>query len=107
MATPAIRDGLVFVGDTGGVFHCVDAETGRAHWTHETHGVIWASPLVADGKVYAVNQRGKVSIFEVSSLKNLVGEIQLQGPINASPAAANSILYITTMTRLFALKTMN
>lgn len=107
MATPAIRDGLVFIGDTGGVFHCLDAETGEAHWTHDTHGVIWASPLAADGKVYVVNQRGRVCVFEAAAAKNLLGEIPLQGAINASPAAANSTLYITSMTHLFALKSTN
>jgi outer membrane protein assembly factor BamB len=32
----AVRGGSVYVGDYGGVFHCVDAATGKARWRFET-----------------------------------------------------------------------
>ncbi len=37
-STPAVCDGLVYVADCNGILHCVDAETGKACWTHETGG---------------------------------------------------------------------
>ena len=43
-ATPAIYAGMVFVGDCGHQFHCVDAETGKLYWTHDVNGDIWGSP---------------------------------------------------------------
>jgi outer membrane protein assembly factor BamB len=105
MATPAIRDGLVFVGDTGRRIHCVDAETGRAYWTHDAKGEIWASPLVADGRVYFATRRGEVLVFAASREKRLLGECQLAGPISGSPVAANGVLFVSTMTHLYALHT--
>lgn len=104
MGTPAVQNGLAFIGDTSGVIHCIDAQTGSPLWTHDTHGVIWASVLVADGKVYAVNRRGDVFVLEASRSKKVISKTKLQGAINASPVAANGTLYITTMTELFALK---
>jgi outer membrane protein assembly factor BamB len=105
MGTPAVQEGLLYIGDTGGFLHCVDAETGEPQWTHDTHGVIWASVLVADGKVYAVNRRGDALVFAASRTKKLISETTFKGAINASPVAANGRLYITTMTELFALQT--
>lgn len=104
MGTPAVRDGLVYIGDTSGRIHCLDAKTGAAQWVHETPGVIWGSPLVADGKVYIANQRGKLTVLSASRKKEVIGETQLQGAINSSPIAANGTLYITTMTELYALE---
>jgi len=105
MATPAVHDGLVYIGDTSGILHCIDAKTGEPQWTHDTHGIIWASVLVADGKVYVVNKRGYVMILEASRTKKLISEIKLKGGIHASPVAANGVLYIANPTKLFALAT--
>ena len=32
-----------------GVFHCVDAKTGKPHWTHDMLSASWGTALVADG----------------------------------------------------------
>jgi len=102
MATPAVRDGLVFVGDCGHRLHCVDAASGRPHWTHDAKGELWASPLVADGKVYFATRRGELLVFAASKEKQLLGETDLGEPISGSPVAANGVLYVTTMRRLYA-----
>jgi outer membrane protein assembly factor BamB len=104
MCTPAIRDGLVFVGDSGRKIHCVDAETGRPYWTHGVEGEVWASPLLADGKVYFATRQGEVLVFRAGKEKELLAQIEMDGPISSSPVAANGVLYIATMTRLYAVQ---
>ncbi len=104
MCTPAVQDGLVFAGDSGGQLHCVDAETGRPYWTHEVKGQVWASPLLADGKVYFATCGGEVLVFAASKEKKLLSEASLGEGINGTPVAANGVLYITTMKNLYALK---
>ena len=59
-STPAIHEGLVYVADCGGKVHCVDARSGQPYWVHDAGGEIWASTLVADGKVYIGTRRGRV-----------------------------------------------
>ncbi len=104
MSTPAIHDGMVFITDCGRLVHCVDARTGRPHWTHRTKGDIWGSPLVADGKVYVGTRRGDFWVFAASKDKKVISSIALDGPINGSPIAANGVLYVTTMDRLYAIR---
>lgn len=104
MATPAIYNGLAFIGDCGRTFHCVDADTGKACWTHELKGEAWASPLAADGKVYLGTRSGTFYIFAATREKQLLATMDLGRPISSTATAANGTLYVATMNRLYALR---
>lgn len=102
MSTPAVVDGLVFVADCEGALYCVDAESGRAHWAHEGRGTYWASPLVADEKVWIGTRSGKFRVFEAATERKMLAEIDLDSKISATAVAANGVLFVATMDRLFA-----
>jgi outer membrane protein assembly factor BamB len=104
LSTAAIHDGLLFIADCGRTFRCFDAETGRPYWTHEIKGDVWASPLVADGKVYLGTRSGSFYVFAAAKEKNVLGTIELLDPISATTTAANGILYIATMRNLYAVQ---
>lgn len=104
LSTPTVSDGLVFIADCGRMFHCVDAKNGERQWTHEIKGEVWASPYVADGKVYIGTRSGDFYVFAVGRKKKLLSELALGNPISATTTAANGVLYIATMTELFAVK---
>ena len=103
-ATPAIYAGMVFVGDCGHQFHCVDADTGKPYWTQDVKGDVWGSALVADGRVYLGTRRGDLWTFAASKDKKVLATVHLGDPISSTPVAANGTLYIATLTRLFALR---
>ena len=71
------------------MFHCVDAQTGKPHWTHDVNGEVWASPLVADGKVYLGTRSGSFYTFAASKDKKVLNNHQLGRPISATATAAN------------------
>ena len=104
-STPAVHDGLVFVADCSGLVHCVDAETGKPYWTYQTKGSIWASTLVADGKVYIGTRRRDFYVLAASREKKLISSTKLDSPMCSTPVAANGVLYITTLKKLYAVKT--
>lgn len=82
--------------------HCLDAETGKLHWTHDTKAHMWGSTLVADGKVYVGDEDGDLLILAATKEKKIIQEINLNAPIYSSPVVANGVLYIGTQTHLFA-----
>jgi outer membrane protein assembly factor BamB len=95
---------LVFVADCGQRIHCVDAETGKPYWTHDAKGEIWGSTLLADGKLYVGTRRGVLWVLAASKDKRVISSIKLDSPTTSTPVAANGVLYVTTMKKLYALQ---
>lgn len=103
ITTPSVRDGLVFIADFGRHVRCVDARSGRLLWTHDTGNEVWASTLVADGKVYVGARNGNFWVLAANREKQVLHSAKFNEPIHASPVAANGVLYLATMSRLYAL----
>ena len=103
MSTVAVADGLVFTADTSRHIHCIDAETGKPVWVHDTPGDYWGSPLVADGKVFIGSRKGDFWILAASREKKVLSMFDFKKPISATPTAANGTLYIATMAQLYAI----
>ena len=102
-ATPAIHDGLVYVADTEGGFHCVDRATGKPCWTHDLEGRSWGSAYVADGKVYIVTLGRKLWVFEAGRKRRVLATVALDSQTSSTPVAANGVLYIATFKSLYAI----
>lgn len=106
--TPAIIDGMAFVADSGGLLHCIDIETGEAFWTHDIERESWSSTFVADGKVYIGTRRGDFWTFAVDrETPRILGRVHLGAQIAGTPIAANGVLYVPTLERLFAVESEN
>ena len=106
ISTASIADGLLFIADYAGVIHCLDATTGQVHWKHDTLGHFWASTLVADGKVIIGNEDGILTIMAADKQKKILAEIEFDGPIYSSAVFARGVLYVATMTHLYAIPAM-
>lgn len=104
MSTASVSGGLVYVADFAGFVYCIDAETGKLAWKHDTEGRVWGSTLVADGKVYLGNENGLVTVLAAGREEKKLGEIDLGAPIYSTPVAANGVLYFTTDKHLYALQ---
>ena len=104
ISTASISDGLVYIADFSGIVHCLDAETGKPYWTHDTEGHVWGSTLVGDGKVYVGNENGSLAILAAGKEKKLIGTIDFKDPILATPVAADGTLYVATGTNLYAIQ---
>ncbi len=103
LSTVAIHNGLLYASDLAGFFYCLDAETGKEHWSYDAFAAVWGSPLVADGKVYLADEDGDVAVLQAGTEKKLLGEYNMGGAILSSPAAEDGVLYIATRDRLFAI----
>ena len=75
--------------------HCLDAETGRCHWIHQTGSQTWGSTLVAEGRLYM--PPGKYFwVLKAGKTWEVLRRIDLGSRICASPVAAHGTLYPAT-----------
>ena len=103
--TVAIKDDLLFISDFSGLLHCLDAMTGKVHWTYDMLAAAWGSPLIVDGKVYVGDEDGDVTIFALSAEPpEPIAEINMGNSVYSTPIVANNVLYIANKTHLFAIQ---
>lgn len=102
ISTVAIQDKLLFAADFSGVLHCLDVETGKPYWTHDTESKVWGSPVVADGKVYLGNESGAFNTFAAAKEKKILSTVTFDGPVYSSAVVANGVVYVATDKYLYA-----
>jgi outer membrane protein assembly factor BamB len=93
---------LLFVGDFSGFVHCLDADTGKLHWTHDMKAHMWGSTFVADGKVYVGDEDGDLVVLAAAKEKKLISETNLNAPVYSTPVVANGVIYVASNTHLYA-----
>ena len=116
LATPAIKDDLLFIPDFSGIVHCLDARTGRRHWHYDMFSSVWNSALIVDDKAYIGDQDGDVAIFPLTrdprkalkknkdgDWKPALGEPTLENSIVVTPVVANNVLFIASRNTLYAI----
>ena len=57
-SSPAIVNGILYIGDTDGTLYANDAYTGENIWTFQADGPIYSSPAVEDEIVYFLSASG-------------------------------------------------
>ena len=101
----AIKNDLLFIADFSGLFHCLDAKTGKVHWTYDMLAAAWGSPLIVDDKVYIGDEDGDVAVFNLTAERHdPIAEINMGNSVYSTPVVANNTLYITNKTHLFAIQ---
>lgn len=104
LSTVAIADGLLYAADLTGFLYCLDVETGKRHWRHDTFAAVWGSPYVVDGKVFLGTTDGEVLVLQHAKQLKELALNDLQGTTYTTPAAARGVLYVTNRRALFAIE---
>ncbi len=99
----AVKDNLLVIADLAGLVHCLDAKTGKVHWTHDTLASVWGSPLLVDGKIYIGDEDGDLFVFQLSPKLKLLATNDMGSSVYSSPVVADGVLYISTRDNLFAI----
>jgi outer membrane protein assembly factor BamB len=90
-------DNLYFFSGRDGRFSCFDAKSGRPHYeavTLEGLQGVYASPVVAGGRVYLVGRNGAVTVINHSSKLEVLATNRLEEKFDASPAVAGKDLFL-------------
>ena len=97
-----ILDGkLLFMVSDLGVASCVDAATGKAHWTDRLGGNYAASPIFARGRIYFFNEDGEIPVIEAGKKFKLLARNKLADGFMASPAISGNSLILRTKSNLY------
>jgi outer membrane protein assembly factor BamB len=104
ISTVAIADGILYAADLSGRLYCLDARTGKHHWTHDLAAAVWGSPFVADGKVYIGDEDGDLAVLKHGTTKQVLAEMNMGNAVYTTPVAKDGVLYIVSRTKLFAIQ---
>ncbi|MDP6442277.1 MAG: PQQ-binding-like beta-propeller repeat protein, partial [Pirellulaceae bacterium] len=103
--TVAIKNDLLFIADFSGLFHCLDAKTGKVHWTYDMFAAAWSSALIVENHVYIGDEDGDVAVFDLTTKAHEpIAEINMGNSVYSAPIVANNVLFIASKTHLFAIK---
>jgi hypothetical protein len=62
-SSPAVCDGVVYVGSQDDKVYALNATTGKQVWNYTTGGEVYSSPAVANGVVFVGSEDDKVYAF--------------------------------------------
>ena len=101
-SSPAVADGVVYIGSDNGNIYAINAKTGAKSWNYSTGGPVRSSPTVVNGIVYVGSEDGNVYALNASTHEKIwdytTGGIGFLS-YAPSPAFANGIVYIGSRDR--------
>lgn len=115
--TPVLHEGRLYFVSDAGFATCLDAKTGSAIYKERVPGAsatgrgkpFYASPVLANGLVYAVSRQNGTFVFEAKPEFKLVAQNRLAGDdsqYNATPAIAGGQLFLRSNRSLYCIDTM-
>ena len=94
-------DDLLYIVHDQGTATCLEATTGKRWWQKRLGGNFSASPIVANGHLYFLNEEGETTVVKPGREFQLVATNRLDDGCMASPAVADESLLIRTKTHLY------
>ncbi|MEZ6128665.1 MAG: PQQ-binding-like beta-propeller repeat protein [Planctomycetaceae bacterium] len=99
VTSPVVHDGhLYWMSEKLGVAYCADAATGNIVYEERLPraGQVYASAVLADGKIYYVARNGKTFVVAAKPVFELLAtnETEERGRFDASPAIADGALFL-------------
>lgn len=101
---PVLYQGVLYMVKDGGIITSLDPATGKVlkeGRTKDALGAYFASPVAADGKIFLVNEDGKVSVLKAGADWDVLAVNDLGEESYATPAIAGGRLFLRTRNTLF------
>jgi outer membrane protein assembly factor BamB len=95
---------LLFLIEDGGFASCLEAKTGKEIWQERIGGAYSASPIFAEGRIYALSEDGRTVVFAADRQYKKLAENKLEDGFMASPAVSGRALFLRTKKALYRLE---
>jgi outer membrane protein assembly factor BamB len=102
--SPLVYQGVLYTLKEGGILTSFDMRTGeilKQARLQDAPGDYYASPVAADGKIYAVSEEGKVVVVQAGAQWQVLQVNDMGDGSRGTPAIADSRLYIRTYGMLY------
>ena len=115
VATPVLHDGHLFGIDDKGLAFCSDAKTGKEIYKERVREItsggrpVYASPVIADGKVYVVTRYNGTIVLPAAPRYEVLAHNVFEGDdsdSSATPALVDGRIYLRSGTFLYAIGSM-
>ena len=95
-----VHDGHLYASSDSGFAICWNSRTGKEIWKERLGGDFFASPILADGKIFATNVRGMTYVFNAEPKEfKLLSKNQLGCESYASPVICGDRVYLRVAKR--------
>ncbi len=104
LPSPLIYKNVLYMVNDGGIITTFKPESGDVIQQGRIEGAgnqFYASPVAADGKIFIISRRGKVSVLNSGGSLDLAASCDLGEQCYATPAIAEGKIYIRTESRLY------
>ncbi len=95
-----VGDELYTISDTG-IAVCYDAASGKVHWRQRLTGKFWASPVLADGRIYCLDAEATTTVLLPGKKFARLAVNELDGAAQASPAFVDGAIFLRTESHLY------
>ena len=102
--SPLLYDGVVYLTKDGGIFTALSAEDGtvlKQGRLREAMGRYFASPVAADGKIFAADETGQVTVVRPGADWSVIRTNAMGEEIYATPVIMDGRLFIRTREALY------
>lgn len=90
--SPAVVNGILYVGSNDGKLYALEAATGAYMWSYTTQGAINSSPAVVNGIVYVGSDDHKMYALNAMTGKRK-WSYTTGGAVDSSPTLINGVVY--------------
>ena len=104
-ASPVVDADRVYTINGAGVLTCADAAQGQVLWQLRLQGNFWATPVLANGHLYCINEAGLAQVVRLAPRGELVATSDFGETIQASPAVVDGALYVRSDRSLWKIAT--
>ncbi len=91
-SSPAVVDGIVYLGSDDGKVYALNASTGAETWSYTTGGRVLGSPAVVDGVVYVGSYDQNLYALDQET-GALLWSFETDGWVTSSPAVTGGVVY--------------
>lgn len=101
VSSPAANDNYLFLSTGNGDVACYDAMKGDTLWTRYVMDQFYASPVIAEDKVYMLDRSGVMHVIKAGPVYEVIAESPIGEPADCTPAFSEGAIYIRGKNNLY------